>query len=172
MAAKSNGGGSGNPLKNFFLGLVVGVVLTGATGWYLAFARKDPRVIQAQDAVASGITHAVDLVEARIDAFQLSGKDVKEDMLQTGQVVRRSVRAVGTAVADATDDPRITATIKAKLLANRELSAWDISVSTTDGVVTLSGTVASHDQIGRAMLVALETPGVREVMSTLRVKTS
>ena len=165
-AAKAGPGG----LKNFFLGLLVGAILTAGMGWYFFVGRNSQHVVNAQDTVARGLTHAVDAVAARIDAFELNGKDIKDDMLRTGQVVRRSVRTVGAAVADATNDPRITTTIKAKLLANRELSAWDISVSTSRGVVTLSGTVPSHAQVGRAMLVALETTGVREVLSTLRVK--
>ncbi len=157
-------------MRDFFIGLLVGVVLTAFTGWYFAFGRKNPKVRRAQDAVASGIVKTVDAVEARIDAFELRGKDIKEDIANTGRVVRRSVRATGASVADATRDTRITAAIKAKLLADGELSAWNISVATSDGMVTLSGHVATHDQIGRAMLMALETGGVQEVVSNLRVK--
>jgi len=39
----------------------------------------------------------------------------------------------------------------------------------TDGVVTLSGTVASPALAGRAVLVALETGDVREVIAPLKV---
>jgi osmotically-inducible protein OsmY len=45
-----------------------------------------------------------------------------------------------------------------------------IDVDTTDGVVTLSGTVKSHEQIVRAMDIAYETEGVYKVVSTLQVK--
>jgi len=37
-------------------------------------------------------------------------------------------------------------------------------------VVTLSGTVASPEHISKAMLLAMETGGVREVVSTLQVQ--
>ena len=37
-------------------------------------------------------------------------------------------------------------------------------------VVTLSGTVPTEDAISKAMLLALETDGVNEVISTLQVK--
>jgi len=66
-------------------------------------------------------------------------------------------------------DARTTAAIKAKLVANRDLSALSISVNTTAGVVTLSGTVNSPEDIGKAMLVAMETEGVTQVVSTLQV---
>jgi osmotically-inducible protein OsmY len=45
-----------------------------------------------------------------------------------------------------------------------------ISVGTTDGTVTLAGTAPSPDMIGNAMLSALETERVREVVSTLQVR--
>ena len=76
----------------------------------------------------------------------------------------------GHAIADATADARITAAIKAKLVASRDLSALNISVNTTAGVVTLSGHVSSPENISKAMLLAMETDGVREVISTLQVK--
>jgi osmotically-inducible protein OsmY len=37
-------------------------------------------------------------------------------------------------------------------------------------VVTLSGTAPSPDAISHAMLLAMETDGVREVISTIQVK--
>ena len=60
--------------------------------------------------------------------------------------------------------------IKAKLALDKELSALGISVTTTDGRVTLSGNVPSTKHISKAMMLALETDGVREVSSTLKVK--
>ena len=64
------------------------------------------------------------------------------------------------------------AEVKRKLLADPDLSALDVSVNTTNGRVTLSGTVSAADQIGKSMLLALETDGVREVVSTLQVKST
>ena len=51
-------------------------------------------------------------------------------------------------------------------------SAVAISVSTTDGVVTLSGSASSPENIRRAMTLAYETDGVNQVVSTLLVKPS
>lgn len=157
-------------MKIFFTGFFLGVFLTVATGWYFAVGRKKESVQNAQVAVAQHIEHAVDALSAKLAAFELRGADVRDDLARTGRVVRRTVRAVSNAVTDATSDARITTTIKAKLVADRELSAWNIAVSTTDGRVTLSGSVATEEQIGRAVLLALEVSGVREVMSTIQVK--
>jgi osmotically-inducible protein OsmY len=102
--------------------------------------------------------------------LHLRSDDIKDELARTGRVVRREAREAGQAIADATADARVTGTIKAKLLASRDLSARDISVNTTGGVVTLSGSVTSSENIGKAILLAMETDGVREVISTLQVK--
>ena len=74
------------------------------------------------------------------------------------------------AITDATANARITGTIKTKLIEEPGLSALKIDVDTTDGVVTLSGTVASYDEIAKAMRLAWETEGVHKVVSSLQVK--
>lgn len=104
-----------------------------------------------------------------MDALELDPERITDEMARTGQVVRRRTRELSQFVAEATADARTTAAIKPSLLRDPELSAWDISVSTTDGRVTLSGNVASPEHIGRAILVAYETANVHEVISTLRV---
>ena len=146
-------------MKDFFIGLIVGVFLTAGTCWYFVVARKDPRVV-----------HAWDALDAKLTVWHLRGDDIKDELSRTGRVLRRQATDFGAAMASASSDAAITGKIKAKYAIDRDLSAFSISVNTTDGRVTLAGTVTSHQQIGRAMLVALETDGVREVNSTLQVK--
>ncbi len=146
-------------MRDFFIGLIVGAFLTAGTGWYFTVARKNPRVV-----------HVWDAVDAKMTAWHLRGDDIKDELSRTGKVLRRQASEFGVAVANATSDAAITAKIKAKYAIDRDLSAFGISVNTTDGRVTLAGNVTSHQQIGKAMLIALETDGVREVNSTLQVK--
>jgi osmotically-inducible protein OsmY len=146
-------------MRDFFIGLVVGVFLTAATGWYFVVARNYP-----------GVRHTWDVIDARLAAWHLRADDVAEELARTGQVLRRQARGVGAAVADASSDAAITGKIKAKFAIDSNLSALGISVNTTDGHVTLAGAVASHQLIGKAVLIALETDGVREVSSTLQIK--
>jgi len=157
-------------MRPFFWGLVTGVALTLIAGWYVVFGRENEQVQRAQSTVGAALHQAFDTMEAKLDAFELRGKDIKDDIAHTGQVVRQRARSVSTAISDATTDARITTTLKAKLIADKELTGWKIDVNTSAGLVTLSGTVSTHDQIGRAMLLALETPGVQQVSSTLQVK--
>ena len=146
-------------MRDFFIGLIVGAFLTAGTGWYFTVARKNPRVV-----------HAWDAVDAKMTAWHLRGDDIKDELSRTGKVLRRQASEFGVAVANASSDAAITAKIKAKYAIDHDLSAFGISVNTTDGRVTLAGNVTSHQQIGKAMLIALETDGVREVNSTLQVK--
>jgi osmotically-inducible protein OsmY len=156
-------------VKEFFIGLITGAVLMAATGWYYT-AHKTPAVRHAQDVTANAIQNAVDATAAKLQAWHLTNRDIEAELTKTGKVVRRQMSDFGTAVADAAGDTRITAKIKTKLALDKDLSGFSISVSTTDGNVTLSGNVTSYDQIGKAMLVARETEGVRDVASTLRIK--
>jgi len=150
--------------------LIVGLAIGGAAVWFYTNYREDPRVRSAGQKVENAANAAREAVTNQLQVLHLRPDEVKDELARTGQVVRRAAAEAGQAIADATADARTTAAIKAKLLASRDLSALNISVNTTAGVVTLSGTVASPEHISKAMLLAMETGGVREVVSTLQVQ--
>lgn len=152
------------------LALILGIALGAAIVWYIHVGQHNQHVQSATDQVQSAAKSAGDAIQDKLKVLDLRPQDVKDELARTGQVVRRKAKEAGQAIADATADARVTGAIKAKLLANRDLSALSISVNTTGGVVTLSGTVPSTDAISKAMLVAMETDGVKEVISTLQVK--
>jgi hyperosmotically inducible protein len=158
-------------MKVFLIGWLVGALVGGLGVWYFLEGREKPAIRHAQDATAMAIERAADAAKVRLFAWHLTGDDIKNDLARTGKVVRRSACDAGAAIADATADARVTAKIKAKLVTDRELSARNISVNTTDGHVTLAGMVLSPELIGKVMLLALETDGVRDVTSNLQVKT-
>ena len=56
-----------------------------------------------------------------------------------------------------------TTKVKADLLATENVSGLDIKVETVDGVVTLSGAVASKAQKDKAIAVAKQIKGVKSV---------
>ena len=68
------------------------------------------------------------------------------------------------------DDAAITATVKAKLIADAEVKALDINVSTYENVVILQGKVAAASQRSRAEKLARESRGVRSVRNELTVR--
>lgn len=150
--------------------LIVGVALGAAVVWYYGSSKNKQQVESAANQVASAAKSAGDALQDKLKVLDLRPQDVKDELARTGQVVRRKAKEAGQVISDATADARITAAIKSKLVASRDLSALSISVNTTGGIVTLSGTVPSAEAISKAMLVAMETDGVKEVISTLQVK--
>jgi hypothetical protein len=68
------------------------------------------------------------------------------------------------------NDAAITASIKADLLRDPDLSALKIDVDTRDGVVTLNGLAANDTAKTRAERMAQSVKGVREVRNHLTVK--
>jgi len=66
-------------------------------------------------------------------------------------------------------DAAITAEVKTKFLAEPGVSGLDINVDTTNGVVTLTGTVKSQAEANKAMMVARNSKGVKRVVNHLKV---
>ncbi len=153
-----------------FLALIVGVIIGAAGLWYFSTSQGRSHAQSAGEQIQKAATATRDLVEEKLHALNLRTNDIKDELARTGQVVRRKAQEAGQAIADATADARITTAIKARLIAHRDLSGMRISVNTTAGIVTLSGFVSSTEQVSKAMLVAMETDGVREVISTMQVK--
>jgi osmotically-inducible protein OsmY len=152
------------------LTLVVGIVIGAAVVWCCLTREGKATVRSTGEHIGSAAHSANDAVQENLRVLGLRSEDIKEELARTGQVIRRSATAAGRAIADSTASARMTTGIKARLVGASDLSALNISVNTTEGVVTLSGTVRSPEDIGKAMLLAMETEGVREVVSTLQVK--
>jgi len=85
----------------------------------------------------------------------------------TGAYAQQEGALAGAAkTGTATNDEAITSKIKASLADQKQ-----IGVTTADGVVTLSGAVASTEVGTKAIQVASAVPGVKEVKSELTVAT-
>jgi osmotically-inducible protein OsmY len=61
------------------------------------------------------------------------------------------------------DDSVITTKVKSSFVADSSVSALDISVETTQGVVNLMGIVNNEQERQRAIQIAQETDGVKQV---------
>ena len=66
---------------------------------------------------------------------------------------------------EAASDTWITTKVKSALLVDDSTPGMDINVETKDGVVSLSGTVATEAEREMAITKAKEIKGVREVMA-------
>jgi osmotically-inducible protein OsmY len=154
-------------MKAFIIGLILGAAILVGAVWYLHGPdNKAPLETRVSDEAKKAEAAAKD----KMDELGLTPENIRDELSRTGKVIRQKGAVVGHAISDATADARITGAIKAKLVADQDLSAVAISVSTTDGCVTLSGTASSPENIRRAMMLAYNTDGVTQVVSTLLVK--
>ncbi len=166
-------------MSKFFNGLIIGIILGAAGYWFAEYkTRQHPELeqryetsaAQARASASETAGHLSDAWKARMDALDLRADQIKDELARTGKVVRRKAEDFGSQVSDAAANTRIEAAIKAKYAMDSNLSVWRISVSSTDGHVTLSGMVNSPEEVGRAVALALEVDGVRDVVSTIQVK--
>jgi osmotically-inducible protein OsmY len=140
----------------FLLGLVIG----GAAVHYYDHNES------GETPVATESSNMRDNISDKLARWHLTSDDIKADLAKTGQVVRENTKVAG----DHLNDARIVTLIKAKYVLDKDLSALDIHVESQDGLVTLTGTVASAASIGKAVVLALDTSGVHNVTAKLETK--
>ena len=99
--------------------------------------------------LAGGMAQATDNPNARAAATTANASSAADD--QSAQP--------GT-------DGWITTKIKAQLMATKGIPSTDISVTTTNGVVTLSGVLESKAQVQKSVAVAKGIKGVQKVDSS------
>jgi hyperosmotically inducible protein len=105
------------------------------------------------------------------------GADVAIDMpaidqqrvRETGTEIAEGARAAGARVAEAVEDGALTAKIKSKMALDDHVKAREIDVDTSDGLITLTGTLQSEAERERAIRLTLETEGVRTIIDALVV---
>jgi hyperosmotically inducible protein len=135
--------------------VIVLVILAAVAAFFLGYRVHDGRLLAPGGAVATpGSLPEVDSTKAR----------------EVGAAIGDKV-AVGAAAAQhALANGALTGKIKAKITLDDTLKASSINVDTTDGVVTLSGTVSSQAQRTRALQLARETEGVKSVTDRLTIR--
>jgi hyperosmotically inducible protein len=92
-------------------------------------------------------------------AAESAGKKIEK----TGEAVAEKVEKTGEYM----EDSAITAKIKAEILSDPLLKVSQINVTTTNGVVKLSGKVDSQQSIDRAMEIARSVKDVKSVENGL-----
>jgi hypothetical protein len=108
----------------------------------------------------------------RVSDLDLSVDGIARELRATGRVVRRKVVEAGHQLEESTRDARTTAKLKARFALDPELKTREIHVDTEDGRVTLKGRVDTHEELARAIRMAVEEDNVLEVTSTIQVNGS
>jgi len=121
-------------------------------------------------------------VETRKGTVQLNGVVETQAQIDQALAVTRAVsgvsavengltlKAAGTTMGTKIDDTSVTTRVKAALLADPDVKSFDISVTTTNGEVQLTGLVDNQGQIEQAARVARATEGVSSIKNDLRIK--
>jgi osmotically-inducible protein OsmY len=71
--------------------------------------------------------------------------------------------AIGGSTGEVVDDAIITTKVKASFVADPTVSALDVKVETSQGVVNLTGIVNSEQERQRAIRLAQDVEGVKRV---------
>ena len=107
-----------------------------------------------------------------------SGATGATSTLTTGDTTTANTSSTGSALdnrgtgnaAGAVNETVTTGKIKAAIAGDSAMKDSDISVTTNSGVVTLSGTVKSQDQVAIATNLAQRQEGVTRVESNINVR--
>ena len=150
------------------------VTLNGTVG---SQTEKERAVLIARD--TNGVTSVVDDIivgpvpAATTGSYEQKAEDTAHDAKVKTEDAAHDAKVKTENAADKAGevltDAAITSEVKTKFLAEPGVSGLDINVDTTNGVVTLTGTVKSQAEANKAMMVARNSKGVKRVVNHLKV---
>jgi osmotically-inducible protein OsmY len=105
------------------------------------------------------------------DAVATAGKSGVEQVKRAGEEISQKTAAAAKTAGEVLSDGALTTKIKAKMGLDDTVQALDLNVDTVDGVVTVTGKVRSTAERDRALALARETNGVRQVIDRIVVQT-
>src|SRR6266550_1690459 len=93
--------------------------------------------------------------------------DAKVKTEEYGHDAKVNTEKAADKTGEVITDAAITSTVKTKFLAEPGVSGLNINVDTTNGVVTLKGTVKTKAEADKAMMIARQSKGVKRVVNDL-----
>ena len=98
------------------------------------------------------------------DAVATAGRTGAERVKRAGEEISEKTAEAAKTAQETLGDGALTAKIKAKMALDDTVKALDLNVDTTNGVVTVTGIVRTSAERERALALARETNGVRQVI--------
>ena len=132
------------------------------TGTVETAAAQDQAVLLARQ--TDGVRDVVDRLNVNPAAAATTG-DIREETNEAAREAREEGREAGAVMTDAA----VTSAVKTGFLADTAVAGLKIDVDTKAGVVMLNGTVATKAEADRAVSLARETNGVKDVVNNLRI---
>ena len=159
-------------MKKFLLALpILALAFAGCEKKPSTLAEKTEAAVKnAAEKTKDAAIDAKDAVADKLAEWKLTPSDLKSDLEKGGRVVRSKAATVGAKTGVMFDNAKVVTVINAKLVGDSKLSAIKINVDADNGTITLKGTVKSADLIGRAVVLALDTDDVVQVISLLTVE--
>src|SRR5258708_7930860 len=105
------------------LSLIAGILVGGVAVWFYGTKQGKSAVRSTGKHIRNAARSPRDAVKGDLKGLDLRSEEIKDELDPPGQVVGGKGRGAGVAIADATADARVTTAIKAKLLADRDLSS-------------------------------------------------
>ena len=104
-------------------------------------------------------------------ATALAAETAKREATEVASKAADTASEAAGKLGERVSDGALTAKIKSKMALDDHVNARGIDVDTADGVVTLSGVVASRDERTRAVQLARDTKGISRVVDKLEIRT-
>lgn len=142
------------------IGVVVIVAVVGA--FLLGYDINDLRGIDTGS--------ARDTIGTTGGEVRSGAREAAQDAREAGAEIRERTGNAADATRRAVTDGALTSKIKAKMALDDTVRALQIDVDTSNGVVTLTGTIRSEAERQRALALARETDGVSQVVDRLAIK--
>lgn len=121
-----------------------------------------------RDAVAATEGLKDNSIATRIAEWKLSPDDIKSEVETNGSVTRSKTPGAGEPTGPM--DDILVNIVTTRLKADPETSELKITVEAKEGAITLTGSAQSLEQIGRAMALSLDTGGVTQATSQLKLE--
>ncbi len=130
------------------------LVIAGAVGYYLGYR------------AAGGHRLAVPGTSIEIGR---QGEKAATEARDEGSAIGKKLSAAGSEATRFLSDTALTTKIKSKMELDDTLQSTSVHVSTSNGIVTLTGTAATRAERQRAVQLARETRGVQNVVDRIEI---
>lgn len=127
------------------------------------------RVNEAAATSGALLDREIDFGQKAADKAEEYGKKTVDKAEEIGHDTVDKTKEIAKKTGEVVTDAALTSAVKAKFIADPAVKALKIDVDTSNGVVTLNGTVSSQAEASRAMMLARNTDGVKRVVNHLKV---
>jgi hyperosmotically inducible periplasmic protein len=107
---------------------------------------------------------------AQKDLTEAYAKDIDNVKTVRNELVVEAPAASSRTIGESIDDASITSQVKFALLSHRSTSALSTKITTTDGVVSITGVAGSDAEKSLVTKLAQDTRGVKSVVNDMKVK--